>query len=122
MIQIRKQDKRSFDIYLDETGVVILLEYVNDYKNFEQIRLDKGPIGFNSKILSTLLIKKSDNEESILVQENNILMFILTQDDIDYLIFRLNQYLKDRDFSPPELFNLDSKNIDITFYLKKISK
>jgi|GEM_PF-4838290 len=122
MIQIRKQDKRSFDIYLDETGVVILLEYVNDYKNFEQIRLDKGPIGFNSKILSTLLIKKSYNEESILVQENNILMFILTQDDIDYLIFRLNQYLKDRDFSPPELFNLDSKNIDITFYLKKISK
>ena len=119
MIQIKKQDKRSFDIYLDNEGVQELINYIENLEIIKQVGLDEPSTGFNNKSLSSLVIKKAESELSLLNQENGFLIFLLEIDDINYLDFRLKQYLESGYFSPPELFNLEHKGVDITFYLKK---
>lgn len=118
MILIKKQDRFSFDIFLDDVGSNELLNCVT---KLQPISLDNNSLGFNNKALHYLLINKSESENSIVLQENQKLIFILETEDIEYLIFRLEQYNIDKDFSPPELFNLSYKKSNIAFYLKKWS-
>ncbi|QYS91881.1 hypothetical protein JJC04_04205 [Flavobacterium covae] len=59
MIQIKKQDKRSFDIYLDNEGVEELINYIENLEIINQVGLNESSIGFNNKSLSTLIIKKN---------------------------------------------------------------
>jgi hypothetical protein len=106
MILIKKQDRFSFDIFLDDIGCKELLNYVTKINSLQSICLDSNSLGFNNKALHYLSINKSEPKDSIVLQENQKLIFILEQEDIEYLIFRLKQYSIDKDFSPPELFNL----------------
>ena len=68
-----------------------------------------------------MYLKLSPNENEFLSFKNNDIELSFTEDAIEYALFKIEKFLKEGDFSPPEYYVFDleksDKRINI-FFLK----
>lgn len=131
MILIRKESKTALKIYIDKQGCNELLKYLND-DNRNVLKIDDESIGLNNKNISYLKIELLQDQNiehnGFIEQQNGILKFEFLNEEkndpdddsfIEYLIYRLEQYLETNVFNPAEFIDLcikvNRQNVSLYF-------
>lgn len=118
MIFIKKTSKYAINIFLDKDGAHQLKEYLSSSLE-EDLPVFADSIGFDNQHVQSIKISTEGKGE--VSQKENRLLLNVEEDDIDYFIFKLDQYLTENEFIPEELFDLSSakKGVTINFFLTK---
>lgn len=118
MIVIKKTSKYAINIYLDKDGALQLKEYLTNSLGHD-LPVSPDSIGFDNKQIQ--FIKVNSEGDGVVSQTGNHLFLHVEDDDVDYFIFKLDQYLTQNEFIPEELFDLSfaKKGVTINFFLTK---
>jgi hypothetical protein len=102
---------------LDLINLIGNIERNKEIKSISAIKNE----GNQQKPAEILLKKSTDGEESIAISNKSIEL-IIDSDSIEYLLYKIEEYIKSSSFSPPEWINIENKKTSksVQIYLESV--